>query len=445
MSNLIDNISILINGTISIYNLKISEKYNLNIFELNQIWNEISGCNIENISEVNANKEIVSEAIVNKVLPNKVVSNKVVPENKPKTISSTISKVSSVQKKVIEEKTCPYNFTRGPNTGNVCGSKIKGEGQYCSRHKQYEGKEQKQKKVLPQPKKSEEEENNNNDETVSNELKKKIYEGYTETQISHMFFRKPELGGLLYHKQTGFLADDNKLIVGKKDGNNVLPLTEEDIKVAKSWNFRVKNEQVENKKIVKIIKNQETKLDSENKIVNENSKSDSENNEKPKKEETKSDSENKVINTKPKQEETKSASENKVSEKLTAIKNMGVTLNNKKINIPVPQLNAKPIEKNKLQESKVSEVVKKVIENKIPNKINEKAKNAKKSVSLLIEQQNQKVDDDIEDVIKKQENDIEDILNDLTKGSDDSESDNNNESGDDLEEEEELDNDYDEE
>jgi hypothetical protein len=355
---------------------------------------------------------------------------------------------------VEEEETCPYNFTRGPNSGTVCGSKVKGDSSYCSRHKQYEGKETKQKKVLPQAKKLQEENNSSEEEeTVRTELKKKIYKGYTDAQVSHMWFKKSELGeGFLYHKQTNLVCDDTKFVVGKKDGNNVLPLTQDDIKLAKSWNFKIKvtvvesenNDAIKPKAIEsskpKII-NEEIKpkvnLDQETKVNQETTKVNQETT-KVNQETTKVNQENnesskpfiikKIISEaiKPKAtvvQETK-VQETKVQEtKVQETKKKPTLVSLKKFNIPVPQLNVKSIEKSKLQVNETPVLIKKPAIQNTKVSLNDEAKNTKKSITNLIEQQ-------------KQQKDIEDILENLTNGNDSDPEEDMKDS--DLEEEDEI-------
>jgi hypothetical protein len=398
----------------------------LDISELDLIWNEVSSP--ESASQVTLNENVISPA------PAQVLVHKPIP-------TPVIKKPIAKPKVVEEEETCPYNFTRGPNSGTVCGSKVKGDSSYCSRHKQYEGKETKQKKVLPQAKKLQEDKNSSEEEeVVRSELKKKIYNGYTDAQVSHMWFKKAELGeGLLYHKQTNLVCDDTKFVIGKKDGNNVLPLTQDDIKLAKSWNFKIKVTVVESEnndlvkpntikpKAIESSKHEEIKP----KVNIESSKPEEI---KPKVnivQETKVDQENietskpfiikKIISDaiKPKPtvvQETKATvvQETKKKPSLVSLK---------KFNIPVPQLNVKSIEKSKLQVNETPLLIKKPAIQNTKVSLNDEAKNTKKSITSLIEQQ-------------KQQKDIEDILENLTNGNDSEPDEDMKDS--DLEEEDEI-------
>ena len=384
MNRLLSDIDIIINGAISSYNSKISEKYNLNISELESIWNEVIGSGTQ--------PKVPAPT----------------PAPKPQaTVKVVVPKVNPPPKPSSDAGGCPYSFTRGPNAGTICGTKVKGEGSYCSKHKQYEGKEQKQKKVLPQPKKSTHDNSSEDEEKVREEIKKKVFEGFSDEQVERMFIRKPDLGdGLSYHKQTNLVCDNDKFIVGKKDGSRVIPLTEDDIKLAKSWNFKLKAQPTSQEK--------STIKDIISSAI--------------------SSGENKAQENKPQEKIAVITQERKAQEKITVVtqeskaqeskaqeKKKPVLVSAKKFNIPVPQLNAKTIEKSKLPINEAPIVQKQTVNNKTSS-LNEEAKNTKKSITNLIEQQ-------------KQQNDVEDILEELTNGNSDQEEDQCSE----LEEEEDID------
>ena len=373
MNSLLNSIDIMIKGAISEYNSKIAEKYSLNILELESLWNEV----------VQA------------------------PTPTPTPKTTIVKSQKKTEAKNTEEKTCPYSFTRGPNSGTVCGIKVKGESSYCSKHKQYEGKEQKQKKVLPQPKKpAQEDDNSEEEEKVRNEIKKKVFEGFSDEQVERMFIKKKELGdGLSYHKQTNLVCDNNKFIVGKKDGVKVNPLTEDDIKVAKSWNFKVKT-------MKEIIA---SAIENDSKMQETTTKA-----QEAKTQEAKT------------QETTAKAQEAKAQEAKTQEKKKPVLVSAKKFNIPVPQLNVKTIEREKLPVNEAPIVQSK--KQPVTTRLNDEAKNTKRTITNLIEQQ-------------KQQKDVEDILEELTNGNESEKEGDEEMSGSELEEEDEIDieGDYDEE
>ena len=404
MANLLmSQIENMINSSILNFNTKVAKKYNIDISELNELWaNGGEGASDSDTQPIESPLPLSKSKSFSQAKPTQPQ----VTLTKSQTISTPPPKKASPS----QEKTCPYSFSRGPNSGSVCGTKIKGEGNFCSKHKQYENKEQKgSKKVFPQPKKSPASSvaSDNEDEEeqrIREELNKKRTEGFSEKEISYMFFKKPELGeNLSFHKQTGFVCNEKKLIVGKKTNDNkIIPLTDEDIKVAKSWNFTIKKNEEENKG--------ERKVENETKV------------------ESKVDPPTtKIVKIVKPPVITKGSVESKAQEsKAQEIKKTPAP---KKFNIPIAKLTTTKIEKSTLQvkETPAPEVI---TEKKSNQSLNEEAKNTKKTISNIIEQQK----------------DLEDILEDLTKG-DDEEEDNGSIKGsddededcaDDLQEEDEI-------
>ena len=266
--------------------------------------------------------------------------------------------------------------------------------------------------MLPQAKKpTQEDDNSEEEEKVRNEIKKKVFEGFSDEQVERMFIKKKELGdGLSYHKQTNLVCDNNKFIVGKKDGLKVNPLTEDDIKVAKSWNFKVKTMK---EIIASAIENDSKMQETTNKAQ-----------------------EAKTQETTAKAQETKAqeakTQETKAQEAKTQEKKKPVLVSAKKFNIPVPQLNVKTIEREKLPVNEAPFVQSK--KQPVTTRLNDEAKNTKRTITNLIEQQ-------------KQQKDVEDILEELTNGNESEKEGDEEMSGSELEEEDEIDieGDYDEE
>ena len=381
-NSLLSQIENMINSSILSFNMKVAKKYNIDISELNEMWSNGGACDTQpplcdsdtQPFETDTKPEPIKVPISrpNQLTKSQSFSQPNTPQlqlTKSQTITSSAPKKTSPS----QEKTCPYSFSRGPNSGSVCGTKIKGEGNYCSKHKQYENKEQKgPKKVLPQPKKSPVSSDDDDEEQrIREELNKKKTEGFTDKEISYMFFKKPELGeNLSFHKQTGFVCNEKRLIVGKKtDDNKVVPLTEEDKKVAKSWNFNVKQPETETEskseapKIVKIVKPP---------VIT------------------------KVIETKAQESKAQESKAQETKAQETKAQTDTVSRTPKKFTVPVAKLMTTKIEKSRLAVKENPEV----IEKKSNQSLNEEAKNTKKTISTIIEQQK----------------DIEDILSDLTKG-----------------------------
>jgi hypothetical protein len=112
-----ENINTHINGYISV----ISNKYNINIDELKQLWN--------------------SPAIT----PSIPVSSVSSVSNSPKSVKS-LPKTKTPKEK--NENKCSYKFTKGKQQGEICSGGVKGDSQYCSKHVKFEDIGQKDKKTL---------------------------------------------------------------------------------------------------------------------------------------------------------------------------------------------------------------------------------------------------------------------------------------------------------
>lgn len=100
------------------YNLKVSETFNIDIAELDALWEEFSGM-------------------------------KVSVRRKPKKEDG-----GAEESKSVESSGCPYVFSKGDKSGTTCGVKVKIEGRlYCSKHKQCEegGQPEKKAKASPKP------------------------------------------------------------------------------------------------------------------------------------------------------------------------------------------------------------------------------------------------------------------------------------------------------
>jgi len=106
MNSLIENIEKLLNDSMTIFFEKICDKYeNVDIEELKNLWNN---------NEIEPKKSVTKE------------------KEKPKS--------TPVVKKTKEKNDgCPYVFSKGQNSGNMCGSKSKSDSEYCSKHQKFEG------------------------------------------------------------------------------------------------------------------------------------------------------------------------------------------------------------------------------------------------------------------------------------------------------------------
>ena len=151
-------------------------------------------------------------------------------------------------KKLEDKKVsgCPYVFTKGKNEGKNCGGKIKHGLTYCSRHKKYEGTQQKQKKIIPVLKK--------NNDTKKNVVKKPL----------EITLRTNKNINKLWHPETCmvFKSAKERYVIGKCENNKIIKLTNADIDICKSRGFAYKENNIDDitKKITKVPENFDKKL-----------------------------------------------------------------------------------------------------------------------------------------------------------------------------------------
>ena len=181
------------------------------------------------------------------------------PPSTPPPAPTKATPPPAPKKKRNEKKVaagCPYVFTKGAKEGQNCGSKAKGNGTYCSRHKKYEGLTPKTKKPLPPPRRS----------IVSTKRKNTSKKKHPETVL----YKGP--GDMLYHRPTGMVFGTDKVAIGtwlRADDNSegidkIIPLTDKDIEVAKKNMFAFRLEEVDRaaeavRKVTTVLKGSEAK------------------------------------------------------------------------------------------------------------------------------------------------------------------------------------------
>lgn len=119
---------------------------------------------------------------------------------------------------------CPYEYVRTPKAGTRCNAKPKNENVYCARHKKYENKPLKTRKVVPSPKKS---------------IKPKTKKTSPVPKKTQRVLRTNRELGVLWHPDTGFVfnsAKDRTVTQRVVDGK-VRDLADEDIDDCKKWGF----------------------------------------------------------------------------------------------------------------------------------------------------------------------------------------------------------------
>jgi len=110
MQNIASTITKVIKTTVEEFSLKISEKHDIDVEDLEKLWNETSG-----------------------------------------EIKISVKKAPKTSKEI---KHCPYIFQKGKDKkGTVCNAKVRSGGNYCSRHKHKENTVPKEIKRQSIPKK----------------------------------------------------------------------------------------------------------------------------------------------------------------------------------------------------------------------------------------------------------------------------------------------------
>jgi predicted DNA-binding WGR domain protein len=119
---------------------------------------------------------------------------------------------------------CPYMFIKGAKQDQTCGAKTKAGNVYCSRHKKYEGTDQKERKSSPDPKRN----------TVKPKSKSR-----SPVKERQRVLRKNRTFDKLWHPDTGlvFKSAKERSVIGKCVDDKIVNLTEEDIDECRKWGF----------------------------------------------------------------------------------------------------------------------------------------------------------------------------------------------------------------
>jgi hypothetical protein len=233
MNSLYQKIINVIEQSVQEYIQKISNKYDLNEKELVEMWNAID-------SEKDSKKD------------SKKDNEKDNEKNSKKDNEKDNEKTSKVLNNIEDDNVCPYVFTKGYSAGEKCGCKPKNDSLYCSKHKKYEGDENKEKiikKVLPIPKKS----------IIPISPPKKSITQLKPNSVS-IILRMNKNINKLWHSETGmvFKSKDERIVIGKNVNDKIQELSEDDLEICKSMNFRYEIKE----KIPENIKNVSHKITS---------------------------------------------------------------------------------------------------------------------------------------------------------------------------------------
>jgi hypothetical protein len=219
----------LIENSVKEYIQKVSKKYKIDEADLFKIWNNVKVEEGKVVEKVVEDKKIVQKKVV---VEEKDVEEDSTSETGSENVISELSKASG--------EGCPYVFSKGTQSGNICGCKPKNGAVYCSKHKKFEGetKAKSPKKLLPNAKKS-----------VVPTQPKKIVPVKPTSVVLHMNKKLDKL----WHSQSGmvFKSMQDRVVIGKNVDGKIKDLTEEDIEICKSLNFRYEINDVNNE--VKIL------------------------------------------------------------------------------------------------------------------------------------------------------------------------------------------------
>lgn len=182
MDTLTKNLCNVVSQAVQDFTKVLSEKYNIPISELQDVWNNRVGDEI-----------------------------------------TTLKKAKAPKKEATESKsaTCSYVFTKGDNSGKTCTSKAVGDTNTCKKHSDQKSKPKKE----PAKKKKEEEEEE--PPVLKSKSKKLVI--------------KRNKDGLFEHTPTGLVIDEKtKEVYGKYVNGVVQELTVEDLEMCKKYDLNAR-------------------------------------------------------------------------------------------------------------------------------------------------------------------------------------------------------------
>jgi hypothetical protein len=200
MNALTKGIEYAIQTAIEEFSQLILQKYDsIDPSELENLWNDVS-------SEMK-----ISVTVKN--VPTKPVSK---PTQKPNIVSS-------------DKPKCSYILTKGQRSGESCGNNSMNGMSMCSRHKQWDNKEQKPKKVLPNAKKSVVPKNPVKKSPVSSDLNRVL--------------RQNSEHGVIWNVNTGlvFKSKTDCTVYGRIVDNKIVDLDQEAINLCKQYGYAFEN------------------------------------------------------------------------------------------------------------------------------------------------------------------------------------------------------------
>jgi hypothetical protein len=227
MENIISEFKNSFENLIQDFKLAITNEYDIQITDLDQIWNKLN----QKKHQVEINKKIDEKEKSDK--KGKKIDEKEKSDKKGKKIDKEIIQElepESDNEKDLEKRYCSYVLRRGEREGRECGELVKNINcTYCTQHKKYEGKEIKDKNIIPT---------------------KKSSPAVKSSPDPDRLLRIIPKTDIIYNPLTQlvFKSKDEKIVIGKwnKENKCVDNLTEEDVKICIAKKFAYKQPEKNN-------------------------------------------------------------------------------------------------------------------------------------------------------------------------------------------------------
>ena len=207
MNSFISEIENAIKKTFEEYSTLISQKYSIDLKELENVWNDVCKNTKINLSKT---------------------SNDKVENKEEKNIKKAEKKIDK-DEKTSSGTTCPYVYSKGQNTGEVCGSKPKSGCEYCSKHSKFEGLGQQEKKKMPKAK------------SISSETVKKSKSPSKKPLEKVIRLNKDIDRWWNTETQLVFKTRDERIVVASYRDEKINELTDDDILLCEQYGFKYEN------------------------------------------------------------------------------------------------------------------------------------------------------------------------------------------------------------
>ena len=207
MNSFVSEIENAIKKTFEEYSTLISQKYSIDLKELENVWNDVCKNTKINLSKTSNDKV----------------------ENKEEKIIKKAEKKIDKDEKTSSGNTCPYVYSKGQNAGEVCGSKPKSACEYCSKHSKFEGLGQQEKKKMPKAK------------SISSETVKKSKSPSKKPLEKVIRLNKDIDRWWNTETQFVFKSRDERIVVASYRDEKINELSDDDILLCEQYGFKYEN------------------------------------------------------------------------------------------------------------------------------------------------------------------------------------------------------------